>query len=85
MPHKQRISPGQQRALEWLAREQGVTCETCGSADLMCGDTVWPYISRMRVELRCRNQVAHVGGAGTVQPFRFTLDHARAIGIVEVT
>jgi hypothetical protein len=81
MPHTQRISPGQQRALEWLAREQGVACETCGSADLMCGDSVWPYISRMGVELRCRNQAAHVDGAATVQPFRFTLDQARAIGI----
>ena len=81
MPHTQHLSPGQQRAVEWLAQDKRVTCEECGSADLTCGDIAWPYLGHIGVELRCTNQAAHADSAGTVQSFQLSFNEAQAMGL----
>jgi hypothetical protein len=82
MPDIQRLSSGQRKNVEWLARRKGITCKTCGSTDLTCLDTARRHVGdNLGVELRCVNHAGHVGGAGTVQRFRFTSDVARGLGI----
>ena len=82
MSGMQYLSSSQRKHVEWLARRNGITCETCGSANLTCLDTMRQYVgNNLRVELRCTNHNGHVGGAGTVQPFQFSYRDARAIGI----
>jgi hypothetical protein len=78
----QRLSSSQRKSVEWLARRKRITCETCGSANLTCLDTLRRYDgNNLAVELRCMNHAGHVGGAGTVQQFRFPTDVARVSGI----
>jgi hypothetical protein len=82
MPSRQRLSPSQRKNVEWLARRKGITCETCGSANLTCLDTVLRYVgNNLEVELRCTNHGRHVGGGGAVQRFQFPSDVALVMGI----
>jgi hypothetical protein len=78
----QRLDPRQQRTVEWYARSKGITCGTCGSADLACDDTARLHIGgNVSVKLRCTNQAGHVSDAGTVQRFRLSVEEAWAIGV----
>lgn len=81
MPGTQHLTSSQRKSVEWLARRKGITCAKCGSANLTCLDTAWQYVANIGVELRCTNRAEHAGSTATVQPFQFSFDEARVMGI----
>ena len=56
----QQLNDFQRKHIEQLARDKGITCEFCGSAELRSEGNAHPYIDKhFGIDLWCTNASAH--------------------------
>ena len=80
----QYLTNAQRARVEQLARDKGVICKHCGSAELCCGETARHYLGFFDFELWCQNESGHCAdspSSDTLRYFHLTAEEAHAIGI----
>jgi hypothetical protein len=81
----QQLNDFQRKSIEQLAREKGITCEYCGSAELRSEGNAHPYIdSNFGVGLWCTNAAGHPANdprIGAIHSIILSAEEARSVGI----
>jgi hypothetical protein len=81
----QQLNDFQRKGIEQLARDKGITCEYCGSAELRSEGNAHPYIDKhFGIDLWCTNASAHPANdprIGARHSLILSPEEARAVGI----
>ena len=81
----QQINSEQRKHIEQIARDKGITCEYCGSAELRSEGGAHPYIdNHYGVDLWCTNVAGHPANdprIGARHAFILSPEEARSVGI----
>ena len=81
----QQINSEQRKHIEQLARDKGITCEYCGSAELRSEGGAHPYIDiHYGVDLWCTSVAGHPANdprIGARHAFILSPEEARSVGI----
>jgi hypothetical protein len=81
----QQLNVDQRARIEQLARDKGITCQTCGSAELRSEGNAHPYIGNsFGGDLWCTNaggHPAHDPRIGARQNFQLSQKEARSLSL----
>ena len=81
----QQLNDFQRKSIEQLARDKGITCEYCGSAELRSEGNAHPYIDKhFGIDLWCTNASGHPANdprIGARHSLILSPEEARSVGI----